>query len=137
MKYLPLLLIVILVGCNESRGSNPPGATTCGGHLSGVLWSIGTYACWAGGSAIAAGLLAFGASFIPWIAAFAGGLRSIFLEVALAGFAITLIGCAFLWVGDHPWILGVFTAIMVLAMVLRYRRPVLAFLGFSPAKALT
>lgn len=130
MKYIVLVFLAILLsGCDWpfARGVVPPDCPH-NPTVGCTLVSIGQYLIWAGGAAVAAGLLACAASFIPAIAAFCGALRSLFLEIVLLGFVAILVGSAFLWIGNHPWVLAVVIGAVCLAALYRYRRALFALL---------
>ncbi len=123
MKWIVLIACLLLVGCEWPfiRGPLPP---DCGRNptVGCTLATLGQYFVWAGGLAVAAGFLACAATFIPAVAALAGTLRSLFMEIALMGVAAILVGSAFLWVGNHPWVIAVVIGALALAAGYRYRR---------------
>lgn len=128
---LVLIGALLLAGCwLDSRGSPQP--ERCGIACS-TLVSVGTYLVWAGGSALAVGLLASVASFFPWTA-FLGVFRPIFAEVAALGFAAVLLGSAFIWLGDHVWLVAVVCGLLLAWLGYRYRAAVLAFIAAGVAR---
>lgn len=137
MKSIALCLMIfvgfLLTGCGDARGSLPGGSPSHGQHVSSTLLALGGIITWAGGAAIASGLLACAASFFPWTS-FLGAFRSLFIELAVLGLGSVLVGSAFLWAGDHPWVLGIAIGLVVLALALRYRGWLVVALGLSLGK---
>lgn len=135
-SYAPCLLIFIgflLTGCGDARGSLPGGSPPHGQHVAGTFLALGDLLTWAGGCALAFGLLACAATFFPWTA-FLSVFRSAFVEISVLGLGAALVGSAFLWVGDHPWVLGVTIGLVVLALAYRYRGWLVVALGMSLGK---
>lgn len=120
MRYLPFLLAIAFLCSCESRGSLPgESAQTAGFHVGAILNSSGAYLMLAGISAIALGLLAFGASFLT--AFIPQGLRHLFLFIAECGVGALLIGAGLVWLGEHPWIIAIIYGLVGLALLVRGR----------------
>ncbi len=102
-----------LVGCGDSRGSNPEGEGT---GVGATLVSIGLWFTWAGSFALGIGFLGVVACFVmPAIA----GFRELLGDIAVIGLAAVLLGSSFIWLGENTWLLAV--AIGLLAAFLLYR----------------
>lgn len=135
MKYLLLIAAVLLLcSCGEFRGSLPGGSTSAGGqHVGDILCSIGVYALWAGSTAVFVAGLGAIASVVPYTALFVAPFRGYLAELGILGVGAILIGSSFVYVGDHPWIIAVTSAVVALAAAVRYRARWLPLFGISPA----
>lgn len=132
MKHIiwPLILVCLFIaGCDDAR-SVP--SEHRHGHLPTVgdtIGHVGTWVTIAGSAALAAGILAFAASFFPWTS-FLAIFRTAIIEAIALGFAAILVGSSFLWLGAHPWLIAVVIALVGAGLAWRYRRTVCRFFGY-------
>lgn len=122
------LIALVLAGCGETRGSDQsPGQVTAGE----TLVSIGLWFTWAGSFALGIGILGRVAAIVmPAIAGFAEFLG----DIAVVGLASVLLGCSFIWLGNHTWLLALVIGLLLIGLGVRYRVRIARYLGF-PRKA--
>lgn len=122
------LVALALAGCGETRGADQgPGKVTAGE----TLVSIGLWFTWAGSFALGIGILGRVAAIVmPAIAGFAEFLG----DIAVVGLASALLGCSFIWLGNHTWLLALVIGLLLIGLGVRYRVRIARYLGF-PRKA--
>lgn len=109
-----VVLLLLLNGCSDARGSNPGENETGVGE---TLVSIGLYFTWAGSAVVGLGLLGLVACFVfPAIAAF----REFLGDIAVIGLASILLGSSFIWLGNHTWLLAVAVGLLCAFLLYRY-----------------
>lgn len=126
-----LMAALLLAGC-WFRGSPDVEATSCS-IACGTLTSIGTWTVWAGSALVSAGTLAIVASFFPWTA-FLAVFRTLFGEAVAIGTAAILLGSAFIWLGDHLWLLAVVCGLLLALFGYRYRSYLVAWFAAGVAR---
>ena len=127
MKLILVILGLFLCACTTGRGALPAPHPV---EVGATLLSIGSLFTWAGSSAIGIGLLGVVAcAFFPAI----GLLRVYLEELAALGFASVLLGCSFIWLGNHAWLLAVAIGLLICLIAFRYRRFIVSFFASDPA----
>ncbi len=135
-KLIVLMSTLALAGCwpwGSVRGPCESGnVPTVGCTIGG----IGSWFTWVGGVALGLAALALAASFFPAIALVATPFRIYLIEAIALSFACVLVGSALLFLGAHPWLLGVALGVVVLGLCWRYRARLRRLLGLGPAKVI-
>lgn len=124
-----LLVILAVVGCGDSRGSNQGGDQ---GGVGSTLVSIGHWFTYAGSVALGIGALGVVACFVWPVLA---GFREFLGDLAVVGLAAVLLGCSFIWLGTHAWLLAVVVALLLGLLLFRYRARIPRFLRLKKASA--
>ena len=115
------ILLMLLTGCGDARGSNHGEDETSVGE---TLVSIGLYFTWAGSAVVGLGLLGLVACFVfPATAAF----REFLGDIAVIGLASILLGSSFIWLGNHTWLLAVAVGLLLALLLYRYWPRVVRF----------
>ena len=128
MKTILLVSLILLVGCGSARVCPQP---LTHAEVGTTLISIGLYFTWAGAAAIGLGILGgIACTFFPAIALFRGYLA----ELAAIGIATLLLGCSFIWLGNHAWLMAVVVGLLLSAVCFRYRNRLGKLLGLPKNK---
>lgn len=133
-KLLVIVPILALTGCwpwGSVRGPCEPGSIPTIGCTIG---SLGSWFTWSGGIVMGFAALALAASFFPAVAIWLSPIRLYIVEAIALGFAAVLVGSALLFLGAHPWLLGVTLGLVVLGLCWRYRSRLRRLLGLAPSK---
>lgn len=115
------ILLMLLTGCGDARGSNPGGNETGVGE---TLVAIGLYFTWAGSFVLGIGALGVVACFVfPALLPF----REFLGDIAVVGLASVLLGSSFIWLGNNTWLLAVVIGLLLLFLGYRYWPRVVRF----------
>lgn len=121
----PRLLIAcalpLLAGCWPWGSVRGEGGTGNGHTVGDTLADIGYWFTWGGGLVMGVAALALVASFFPATAVILSVVRPYIAEAIAIGFAAVLVGSSLLWLGAHPWLLGVIIGLVVVGLCWRYR----------------
>ncbi len=121
---------VVLLGCDDARGSNPEGGPTH--EVGSTLVSVGLYFTYAGSAALGLGFLGVVACFVmPAIA----GFRELLSDIAVIGLASILLGSSFIWLGNHAWLLAVAVGLLCAFLLYRYWPRIVRFARRKKAEA--
>ena len=126
------ILILLMSGCSDDRGSNPGGSERI--TAGATLVSIGLWFTWAGSAALGIGILGRVACLVmPAIA----GFGELLGDIAVIGLASLLMGTSFIWLGNHAWLLATVVVLLLAGIGVRYRVRISRFLGLprKPAQA--
>ena len=131
---LLLLISIFSIACSD-RGSLPlPGhgptgsigagiPGTDGLTVSNLLWAIGSYLIYLGSAGITLGILGVVACSFTIFSGLTD-FRTYFIDGIVLGIVALLIGCAFAYLGEHPWIIITSLVIGVGLVGYRLRQPI-------------
>jgi hypothetical protein len=137
---LMIVATVLLAGCGSDARSQTStvDSGTASGQVGHILDSIGSYATWIGGIAMAVSAIVFAATFIPIVQPIIAGLaafgltRKVIAEAGIIAFGMVLLGMAFLYLGHHTWLLVTAIGFIAVALAIRYHTWLATHLYPSP-----